>query len=119
MRLLADENVHAALVQWLRAGGHDVRYVSEDCPSLADRDVLEWAMRESRILLTDDKDFGDLAVRHQISAKGIILVRLTARSIVDRINRLQQAWPTIEANAEASLIVIADDRIRVRPLLHH
>jgi predicted nuclease of predicted toxin-antitoxin system len=59
MQLLADENVSLKAVQLLREKGHDVLSISESMPQTADEDILEIATRESRIVLTFDKDFGD------------------------------------------------------------
>jgi predicted nuclease of predicted toxin-antitoxin system len=61
MRLLADENFPGAAVTALGAVGHDVVWVGAVAPGTSDPDVLAWAAREQRILLTFDKDFGELA----------------------------------------------------------
>ena len=61
MRLLADENFPGAAVAALEAAGHDVVWVRTEAPGTIDSDVLAWAAREERILLTFDKDFGELA----------------------------------------------------------
>lgn len=57
MRLLANENIPGAVVMALRAAGHDVAWVRIDAPGASDAQVLAWAVRERRILLTFDKDF--------------------------------------------------------------
>jgi hypothetical protein len=61
MRFLADENFPQSAVAALRSLGHDVTWVRSDAPGTADRDVLRWAIGEDRVLLTFDKDFGELA----------------------------------------------------------
>jgi predicted nuclease of predicted toxin-antitoxin system len=61
MRFLANENFAGAAVQALAAAGHDVAWVRTAAPGMVDPDVLAWAVREGRILLTFDKDFGELA----------------------------------------------------------
>ena len=60
MKLLADENFPRAAVEAARAAGFDVSWVSEDTPSIGDRDVLAAAIAEGRVILTLDKDFGEL-----------------------------------------------------------
>jgi predicted nuclease of predicted toxin-antitoxin system len=60
VRWLADECVDAGLVSHLRAAGHDVIYMAEVSPAASDARVLMRAQAERRILLTEDKDFGDL-----------------------------------------------------------
>ncbi len=77
MDILADENVPGAAVERLRDAGHDVSWVSEDAPGTADPEVLERASKEDRLLVTFDKDFGDLAYRSGLKAPaGIVLFRL-------------------------------------------
>jgi predicted nuclease of predicted toxin-antitoxin system len=61
MRFLANENFPGSAVAALKAGGHDVVWVRIAAPGAADREVLTWAAREERVLLTFDKDFGELA----------------------------------------------------------
>ena len=77
MRLLADENIEALAVAKLRAARHDVIWVKESSPSLADSNLLEQATQEQRTLITHDKDYGDLIVRDGAPAPyGVILFRI-------------------------------------------
>jgi predicted nuclease of predicted toxin-antitoxin system len=77
MRFLADENFPGAAVTTLAAAGHDVVWVRITAPGASDRDVLAWAMREARILLTFDKDFGELARASTLPAMcGVVLFRM-------------------------------------------
>ena len=77
MRLLADENVPRSAVEAMRRAGQDVRWIREDAPGEFDAAILSRAVEEARILLTFDKDFGELARHHGLSAdSGVILVRL-------------------------------------------
>jgi predicted nuclease of predicted toxin-antitoxin system len=61
MRFLAHENIPGVAVAALSADGHDIAWVRSTAPGMTDPDVLAWAVREGRILLTFDKDFGELA----------------------------------------------------------
>jgi len=76
VRLLADANVEAVVVQRLRAEGHDVAYVRELAPRLLDPVVLALARRQRRILLTNDKDFAELTFLQRQAPAGILLIRL-------------------------------------------
>jgi len=116
MKLLADENMEAASVTWLREMGHDVLWAAEDLPSTPDADLLQRANAESRILITRDRDFGQLAFGEQRAAHGIILLRLRARNQWARLPLLQSFWPEIEGNAAGSFVVVNNDRIRIRAL---
>ena len=63
LKLLANENAPRQLVATLRQRGHDVRWVLEEERGIGDPQVLREALAEQRILLTGDKDFGELVFR--------------------------------------------------------
>src|SRR5271154_7624507 len=77
MRFLADENFPGDAVTALRAAGHDVLWIRTDAPGITDQDVLARSLKDARVLLTFDKDFGELAWRTGLPAScGIVLFRL-------------------------------------------
>jgi predicted nuclease of predicted toxin-antitoxin system len=77
MRFLLDESADARLVPYLRANGHDVTSLVTDYPAgLPVPDVLATAVREQRILITNDRDFGDLVFLQEQPHVGVILFRL-------------------------------------------
>jgi predicted nuclease of predicted toxin-antitoxin system len=79
VRILADENFPGEAVQALRQRGHDVFWVRTDAPGSSDDAVLRRAQLEARVLLTMDKDFGELAFRAGLPASsGIVLFRMGA-----------------------------------------
>lgn len=75
MKFLADENIEKPVVDHLRQEGFDVCYISEETRSLDDDRILAWANQEDRILLTNDKDFGELVFRQKRVRTGIMLLR--------------------------------------------
>lgn len=76
MRLLADEGVDSQIVERLRGDGHGVLYVAEMEPGVSDEIVLDMAWRDTAVLLTADKDFGELVFRQGRAARGVVLLRL-------------------------------------------
>lgn len=78
MRFLADESCDFAVVRALRNAGHDVVAVAEISPRAEDFDVLERALEGRRVLLTEDKDFGQLVYASAASAGGVVLFRFPA-----------------------------------------
>ena len=77
MRFLVDENLLLPIVEALRREGHDVAWVRADAPGSTDEQVLARALAEGRVLVTADKDFGDLAFGAGLGAgSGVILLRL-------------------------------------------
>ena len=89
MRLCANENLAEACVIALRNDGHDVVWIREVDPGSSDEAVLARAQAEDRILITFDKDFGELVFHRGLSASsGIILFRIdrpSAESLAERI----------------------------------
>jgi predicted nuclease of predicted toxin-antitoxin system len=116
MKFFADENIARAIVAWLRDGGHDVLYAAETRPGEADSVWLQQAESEQRLILTSDKDFGELILRERLSSYGVVLLRLERLTIARRIARLQETWAVIEANPSGKFIVITEHKVRVRRL---
>lgn len=78
MRFLADECCDAAVVKALRSAGHDVLAISEFETSSVDHELMERALTQQRILLTEDKDFGWFVYAGHIESPGVILIRFPA-----------------------------------------
>ena len=78
MRFLADECCDFAVVRILRAHGHDVLAVSEFQYHSEDKEVMDLALAEDRILLTEDKDFGWLVFARRVDSAGVIPIRFPA-----------------------------------------
>lgn len=116
MRLLANENFPQDAVTALRNEHHDVVWVRTDAPGNRDEDILAYARRDSRILLTFDKDFGELAFRSKLPAScGIILFRITPRS-PEFVARLVTQAIALRDDWVGNFAVVEEYRIRIRPL---
>jgi predicted nuclease of predicted toxin-antitoxin system len=116
MNILADENVDAAIVRWLRENGNEVEWVAESMPSRIDSDVLHSANASGKLLLTRDRDFGSLVFQERRAAHGIILLRIRAKNQQERLALLQAHWDNVVTNASGNFVVISNDRVRVRRL---
>jgi hypothetical protein len=79
MRFLADESCDFAVVRALRAAGHDVRAVADGSAGVDDDIVLDAAIQDDRVLLTEDKDFGQLFYANARPSGSVILMRFPAR----------------------------------------
>lgn len=116
MRLLADENFPHDAVAALRTRGHDVLWIRSDAPGSTDDVILARARAEQRVLVTFDKDFGELAFRARLPATcGIILFRIAARSPSYVVHLTVSA---LESRADwvGHFAVVEEHRIRLRPL---
>ncbi len=79
MNILIDENIARQVVERLRQDGHNVNYTIQG-QSISDDVVLDTAHKQGALLVTDDKDFGELVIRQRQQASGVILVRLAGFS---------------------------------------
>jgi len=115
MRFLADENFPGAAVAALEVAGHDIVWVRRAAPGATDVEVLAWAAREQRILLTFDKDFGELAKGSTLPSEcGIVLFRLPMPKPGDAGLRLA-GLITARDDWAGHFSVVGSGRVRMRP----
>ena len=117
MRFLVDECCDIGLVRSLREDGHDVLYVLENQAGISDDAVLLEAYNDGRILLTEDKDFGELVYRLKKPSKGIILIRINVRERNMKCFRLKKLIENYEDRLPGHFVVIDSHKFRFRPLL--
>jgi predicted nuclease of predicted toxin-antitoxin system len=116
MRILANENIPGDAVLALRERGHEVAWVLTDAPGSSDEQVLARAQSENRVLITFDKDFGELVFRASLPATtGIVLFRVSAPS-ASQVARIAVAALESRTDWPGHFAVIEDDRIRMTPL---
>ena len=113
---LVDECCPASVVAALRGRNLDVRYVAEEAAGLSDADVMSLAIDQGRILVTTDKDFGNLALRLGHQLPGVVLIRVKRLAVPEVAERIAGL---IGENAETfpgCIATIGANRIRRRPL---
>jgi predicted nuclease of predicted toxin-antitoxin system len=116
MRFLADENVPGDAVVQLEAAGHDIVWVRTVAPGSKDEHILALAAREERIILTFDKDFGELAWLAGLPASsGIVLFRLPTPAATD-VGAILAARISERTDWAGHFTVIEPGRVRMRPL---
>jgi predicted nuclease of predicted toxin-antitoxin system len=117
MRFLADECCDAALVEALRVDGHDVLYTTESLRGVTDEKLLARAFTERRILLTEDKDFGELVYRLGRQTHGIVLLRFDVAGRDLKIPRLRRLLRQEIERLPGAFVVLEADKVRIRSLL--
>lgn len=101
----------------LAAAGHDVVEIVVSAQGVDDLAVANQAITDRRIIITNDKDFGDLAFRDGIPVPGIILMRMPGLSLVGRSSQLSLAINRYADRLDQMIVVVERDNIRARPLL--
>ncbi|MBE8991650.1 DUF5615 family PIN-like protein [Nostoc sp. LEGE 12450] len=116
MKFLGDENLDWQIVERLRLDGHEVLYVVEMEPGIPDDEVLNLANNEDAILLTSDKDFGELVFRLRRIAAGVVLIRLFGLSPNDKSEIITNAINKHADELLGAFTVISSKTIRIRKI---
>jgi predicted nuclease of predicted toxin-antitoxin system len=114
MNLLADECVPAEVVARLRADGHAVEAAGDAAPGASDDDVLARAAASERLLVTADKDFGELVYRLGRAHAGVVLLRLAGMPPDERAEVVSVVFRDRAADLPGNFTVVMPDTVRVR-----
>lgn len=114
--LLADESVQFATIEELRKHDFDILSILESFRGVTDPEVLRIANETKRIILTEDKDFGELTFRLRKQNEGIVLVRLATLPASDRPIFVLDALNKIRNEIHNSFTVIISTKIRIRKM---
>ena len=118
MNILADENIALSIIYRLRIDGHHVELMAEVAQGSPDTDVLDIATQQNAVILTEDKDFGELVVWHQMQAAGVILIRLDGFSPNERAEIVARVIREHENELLGAFTVIKSRTVRIRPNPH-
>lgn len=114
MNFLADESVDRPIVVRLRQEGHRVTYVAEVGPGMPDDEVLNLANQEAALLLTADRDFGEMVFRQRLHVHGVVLIRLAGLSAKSKADIVALAVREHLMELPRSFAVIMPGMLRVR-----
>ena len=112
MRFLVDECTGPAVAQWLREQHHDVFSVYGEGRGMDDDKIVVKAFAEDRILITNDKDFGELIYRNAWSHKGIVLLRLDDERAATKIEVLQHLLTHYSGRLVNQFVVATEPTVR-------
>lgn len=112
MKFLVDANLGRRFTNLLKQAGYDAVLIKDILPKASDEDILSFAEREERIVVTNDKDFGELVFSSGKPVYGVILLRALATGAEKRFEMVKD----ILDKAEGKFIVVREGRIRMREL---
>ena len=116
MDFLADECCPKSIVVALRRAGHDVIHVQDDRDGADDVESAAIACRWDRVLITEDYDFGELVVRHEVRLPGLVMLALFAQSREARVQRVLEVVDRLGEALRGHITVVEPGRERVRPM---
>jgi predicted nuclease of predicted toxin-antitoxin system len=114
MRFVVDESTGQSVVDELRRLGHDVFSIQEIFPGLDDPPILDIAVKEDRIVVTNDKDFGELVYRSGLPHVGILLFRLQDESAANRVRMMRKVLWACSDKLSNNFVVASESKIRIR-----
>jgi predicted nuclease of predicted toxin-antitoxin system len=115
VKLLVDECCDPRLVAALRQAGHDVRYVLESDAGASDEHLAALSIEQDRILITEDKDFGELIVRHGKPLPGVILIRIVPENRRLKPARVLALLARQGKRLSGNYAVVDETSVRLRP----
>ncbi len=116
MRLLTDENLSPVIAAALEATGYDVLTVTATIPGAPDDEVMALAIKDTRVIVTEDKDFGELAFRDGSRPPGVIRLVLPGYWPAEKAERLCEVLASEGEAVIGQAVVIEPARIRSRAL---
>ncbi len=116
MKFLADVNIEKPIIDFFRNQGSDIKWVSDFSPKMDDENLIKLARTEKRILLTNDKDFGELVFLQKRLTHGIILVRVKGQETGLKVKLIKRLMEEYAEKLSGHFVVITKDKFRFIPL---
>ncbi len=114
LKFLIDMGVGIKVEQWLSASNHDVKTVRAIDPKLPDQIILQIASEENRIVVTMDKDFGEMVFRASQSHAGVLLLRLDEAASDEKVRVVAEIIQQHGDKLERKFSVYQSGRLRIR-----
>lgn len=112
MRFLVDECTGPAVARWLREQGHEVFSVFDEARGMDDDSVIDKALTENWIVITNDKDFGEGIYRSRRKHRGLVLLRLEDERAANKIAVLSRLLENYGDRLRDQFVVVTENRIR-------
>ena len=116
LKFVADVNVEKAIVDLLREKGFDIKWVTEFNPDMNDPALLRMATAQKRILLTNDKDFGEMVFLQKKLSHGTILLRIKGQESKLKVRLVGRLIEKHGDKLAGHFVVVTKDKFRFIPL---
>ena len=113
MRFLVDECVGTTVSEFLKSNNHTVFSVFDELRGASDEDLLHKSYTEDYILITSDKDFGEMIFKSQKLHKGIILIRCQPNNFKQKIVVLTKLLSNYSDKLENNFVVVTNENVRI------
>ena len=113
MKFLADESCARPVIFALRQAGHDVLAIAEVAKGAVDEKVIERALSERRVLITEDRDFGELVYARGRQSAGVIFLKFHSRARRTKPAAVVEAVTKLGARLQDGFVVVEPGRVRL------
>ncbi len=116
MKILVDAHIGRLIIDFLEYAGHDVLRATSFPPKTSDDDILRAAFAQGRIVITSDKDFGELIFRRLEPSVGVVLLRIDVAHEDERMRVFRNFWQHVERAVVGHFVVVNNAAVRRSPL---
>ena len=113
MKFIVDECIGPSVARWLIKHGHDVVSIYDDFAGISDHMVLKKSIEENRMLITSDKDFGEIIFKNKHKHVGVLFLRLLDERPLNKIFILDKVLQNYSNELHENFIVVTDINIRI------
>lgn len=113
MNFVADESCSRPVIEALRQAGHDVLAIAEVAKGTSDEDVLQLAAEDKRVLITEDRDFGELIYARGRPTAGVVLVRFPSRARHAKVRAVTEVVSRFNSRLAGAFTVVAPGQVRI------
>lgn len=114
IKIVIDESVDYAVVDRLKKNDFDVYAIIDEQPSISDKEVLSIAINKNALLITEDKDFGELVFRFKLLHKGILLIRMLNAKSIEKSEAVLKVLLDYYDQMLNNFSVLDNDKLRIR-----
>lgn len=100
------------MASWLQDLGHEILSIFAEAPGIADDEVLAMAVAEDRILITNDKDFGEMIFRERLKHRGVIFLRLSDERSANKIEVLRHLLESYSERLPNQFVTVTETKVR-------
>ena len=112
MRFIVDECTGPKVARWLREQGHEVFSVYDEARGIEDEIIIQKAVAENWILITNDKDFGEKVYKERRPHRGVVFLRLEDERAGNKIETLRQLLEAYADRLSDNFVVVTESRVR-------
>ena len=112
MRFLVDECTGSKVAEWLRDANYEVFSVFDQARGMTDDEILTKALTENCILITNDKDFGEMVFRERRKHHGVVFMRLDDERATNKIEVLRRLLKGYAEKLPEQFVVVTETKVR-------